>query len=264
MSPKGTASKRAAQDTNVQLHLAGLAHELRTPLTAILGYSEYIASAPPGLDVRAYAETLWEAAQALQGTLDAMLDLAAIEAGSAELTEDRVDIGRLIGVTVRMLKSSAEARRVRIDVRVAADLPLVRADERMLRQVFANLISNAVKYGGDRQPVRIAAGLTASGAMRVSIRDHGPGIAPERLAAAFRLFERLGARKDDGHGVGLALVERLVSLNGGELVLQRNAGGGTRAIITLPPEKIVGPSSERQQAFVFMKTGENGAAPSTR
>jgi len=119
---------------------------------------------------------------------------------------------------------------------------IVRADPRALRQVLLNLISNAVKFTEPGGRVSIGFQSAAGGALTILIADTGVGIAPEALERVFQPFERLRtetAAETEGTGLGLSIARGLISLHGGNIVLESSIGKGTTAIVTIPANRVI-------------------------
>lgn len=241
------------------LALAALAHELRTPITTILGYGELIGHAGGGADTGRYAEALLEAARTLDATLNAMLDLIQIERGDLTLADDDVDIGRELLAAARLLHGAGAARAIRILTEVEGDLPAVLGDARMLRQVFLNLIGNALKYGASDSSVLLRARRMPDGGLAVTVSDRGAGMRTEDIRRAFIPFDRLGRDTTDapqGSGIGLPLCKAIAELHGGHVVLRSEIGVGTTATLILPPERMRCPANHLQPTFAFDKQPE--------
>lgn len=237
------------------LALASLAHELRTPITAIVGYSELIASRRAACeDLERYSDHLLAAAQTLEQTVDAMLDMARIARGKLKLSEGSVDIFGELTLAVTLMHDAAAARHMRIVTTTDARLPAVRGDARLLRQVFTNLISNAIKYGAEGSRILVDVALDTEGDLVIEVRDTGVGIAPDDLARVFEPFDRLGRDENNdirGCGLGLPLARALVELHGGELTLESKVGIGSTATVRLPAERLTRCTDDPQRAFRF-------------
>lgn len=241
------------------LALAALAHELRTPITTILGYGELIGHAGGGAETARYAEALLEAARTLDATLGAMLDLIQIERGNLALAEDDVDIGRELLAAARLLHGAGAARGIRILTEVEGDLPVALGDARMLRQVFLNLIGNALKYGASDSSVLLRARRMPDGGLAVTVSDKGAGMRTEEIRRAFIPFNRLGRNATDaqqGSGIGLPLCKAIAELHDGHVVLRSDVGVGTTATLILPPERIGGRTNHLQPTFAFAEQPE--------
>ncbi|HEY2446566.1 MAG TPA: ATP-binding protein [Rhizomicrobium sp.] len=220
--------------------LANMSHELRTPLNAILGFSEMIYSdaiAPDVLRSAEYARLIHNSGDHLLALINEILDLAKIESGQFELQESDVDLGQLIGETLRLMTARAEGTHLVLATEVAPDLPIVRADERALRQILVNLLSNALKFtppGGD---VIAFAGIAQSGEIAFGVRDTGIGIDPDEQQRVFQSFGQGRhdvADADKGTGLGLAIVKGLCEAHGGRVDLTSEVGKGTCVTAILP------------------------------
>jgi signal transduction histidine kinase len=220
--------------------LANMSHELRTPLNAIIGFSDLMLSGMFGpigsAKYREYAGDIHRSGHHLLDVINGVLDLAKIEAGRLEIAPEDVILAPLVDDCVGTLRVSADQRSVTLAGAVAADLPAVRADRRMLKQIMLNLLSNAVKFTPAGGNVTVGAALTADGKVTVSVTDTGIGIAPKDLARIFEPFqqaEATTARPHEGTGLGLAITKNLVELNGGVLTIESEVGVGTTVAVRL-------------------------------
>ncbi len=223
--------------------LANMSHELRTPLNAILGFSEIIASGTfakePSKHVE-YAELIHKSGHHLLGLINDILDLAKIEAGAFALRESEVDVGRLVDDEANLMMAKAAAGRIVLQVSVSDTIPAVFADERALKQILLNLLSNALKFTPEDGRVTVFAQVAAGAALCFGVEDTGVGIAPEDQA---RVFEQFGQARHDvvtaekGTGLGLAIVKGLVEAHGGRLTLESAVGQGTRVTVYLPNDR---------------------------
>ena len=242
-------SERAdAQNANKvkSMFLANTSHELRTPLNAIIGFSSLIGNlAPRGVSTEKlieYSSTITASGEHLLALINDLLDMSKIEAGRFELDEQTISLRDIIGQVTDLVRFQAEQKSIRlVSEREAADA-IVRADPRALRQVLLNLISNAVKFTEPGGRVSIGFQSAAGGALSVLIADTGVGIAPEALERVFQPFERLRtetAAETEGTGLGLSIARGLISLHGGNIVLESSIGKGTTAIVTIPASRVI-------------------------
>jgi len=220
--------------------LANMSHELRTPLNAILGFSEMIYGTARGANPAQsaeYAKLVHESGNQLLAFVNDILDLARIEAGRIDLHETDMDIARLINATVRLMASQAATSGLILVTDVAGDLPLLRADERTLRQILINLLSNALKFTPAGGEVVTFARLANSADVIFGVRDTGVGIDP---GDQLRVFQSFGhgrhdvAIADRGTGLGLTIVKGLTEAHGGRIELESYVGEGTCVTIILP------------------------------
>ena len=228
--------------------LATMSHELRTPLNAIIGFSDALMQDPARLGaakIAEYAASINEAGRHLLALINDILDVARIEAGRIDLSEDRVDIARLAETCRRLMEPYARTTGTTLSLALPPDLPLVRGDERRLRQVLLNLVSNAVKFSGAAGSVRIGARRAGDGGLVVTVSDNGIGIARNELERVFQPFTQLDSslsRRFQGSGLGLYLSRALVAAHGGTLHLESPGPGlGTTAVMTLPPARVLAP-----------------------
>jgi signal transduction histidine kinase len=245
-----TASRAKSQ------FLATMSHELRTPLNAVIGFSDTIAaeaqswpqangqaSDAPGLErIVEFAQAINDAGRHLLSLINEILDVARIEAGRVDLADEPMDMARLVAGARRMMDGVARAAGVALSVEIAPNLPLVRADERRLRQVLLNLLSNAVKFTPSGGAVGLTASVGADAWLTLAVQDTGMGIAPADLERAFDPFTQLDgslARRFQGSGLGLFMSRALARAHGGTLTLSSTPGAGTTALLRLPPERLM-------------------------
>jgi two-component system cell cycle sensor histidine kinase PleC len=223
--------------------LSNMNHELRTPMNAILGFSELMKSVPTGPEKNAeYASIIHDSGKNLLALIDGMLDLAKIEGGKLYLRESDLSISHLISEAVMEVEQTAQSKNLSLARNVPRGLPMVHGDERGLRQIVTNLISNAVKFTPPGGCVTAFARLEADGRICFGVEDTGIGIAPEDQT---QVFERFGHGRHDvttadkGTGLGLAIVKGFAEAHDGEVLLESEQGLGTRVTVTLPKERVV-------------------------
>jgi signal transduction histidine kinase len=218
--------------------LANMSHELRTPLNAIIGFSEVLAERMFG-DVNdkqaEYLQDILESGRHLLSLINDILDLSKIEAGHMELEPADFDLPSAIDNALTLVRERATRRGITLGCTIDEQLGLIRGDERKVKQILLNLLSNALKFtpeGG-----RIDVGGRLDGEMaEVSVTDTGIGIAPTDQEAVFEEFRQVGAaeRKAEGTGLGLALSRKFVELHGGRIWVQSEVGHGSTFTFTLP------------------------------
>lgn len=215
---------------------ASLGHELKTPLNAILGFSDMMNRAvrgplPPPYDE--YSGIIHDSAQDLLLLVDDILDLARSETGRQILEAEPVDLVELGHSVIRQLEPQAD--RSDAELRMLATQPVwAMADARAVRQVWQNLVSNAIKYSDKYGVVRLDAWRDEAGAW-LSVEDEGAGMDEEdlkRIAAPFAQGDN--ARGRAGTGLGLAVVKRFADLHGGKVRIDTKPGEGTRVRVTFP------------------------------
>jgi signal transduction histidine kinase len=211
--------------------LSSMSHELRTPLHAILGFAQLMESGTPaptdtqGRNLKQIIKGGWY----LLSLIEELLDLAQIESGKLPLTEEPVSLSEVMLECRAMIEPLACERGIGM-IFPAFEFPgHVRADRNRVKQVVINLLSNAIKYNKAQGAVTVEYALSSPGAIRISVRDTGEGLAPEQLAQLFQPFNRLGreAGPEHGTGIGLVMSKRLVALMGGTMGVDSTVGVGS-------------------------------------
>jgi two-component system cell cycle sensor histidine kinase PleC len=224
--------------------LANMSHELRTPLNAILGFSEIIKTRAFGNSIEQYSEYgnyIHGSGQHLLTLINDILDLAKIEAGRMTLREEELDIVRLVEDCVEMMNVKAQQAGVKLTVEAESGFPLVFADERALRQIVVNLLSNSIKFTQQGGIVTVFARRMADERPSFGVTDTGIGIAPEDHR---RVFESFGqgrhdaVQADKSTGLGLPIVKGLTEAHGGSVLLESTPGVGTTVTILMPTTRV--------------------------
>jgi two-component system cell cycle sensor histidine kinase PleC len=245
---RSDAARRRAEAASAakSRFLASMSHELRTPLNAILGFSEVMKTEMLGPlendKYRDYAGSIHDSGAHLLNLINEILDLSRIEAGRYELVESTFHLEDLVGECRQLLRLRCEAKSILVEEDIALDLPLLRADERAVRQICLNLLSNAVKFTPPGSRIVLAVGRAADGGLRLSIEDNGPGIPADELPRVMQAFGQgsLAHRcAEGGTGLGLPIVQSLTDLHSGRFELITSPGAGTRAIVQFPSWRAV-------------------------
>jgi signal transduction histidine kinase len=225
---------------NKSQFLTNMSHELRTPLNAIIGFSEVLHEQMFGeLNERqlAYVQDVLDAGKHLLSLINDLLDLAKIEAGRMELEVSQVSLPEILRGAISIQAERASRGRIKLGLTVEPEEIAVTADERRVRQVVFNLVSNAIKFTPPEGHIDVAARLV-DGYVEIAVSDTGPGIAPEDVEAIFEEFEQTSeGRKVEGTGLGLPLSRKLVELHGGHLWAESEPGKGSTFRFTLPVEQ---------------------------
>jgi two-component system, cell cycle sensor histidine kinase PleC len=225
--------------------LSHMNHELRTPMNAILGFSEMIHSRSFGNDVNKYAEyagIIHDSGQHLLGLINDMIDLAKIEGGKLYLREGEFSLVHLIAEEYEDNIEKAEGAKLSFLKSLETGLPNIRADERGIRQIVFNIVSNALKYTSPGGCVTVFARSEPDGRIAFGVQDTGIGIAPEDQ---IQLFERFGKGRHDvttadrGTGLGLAVAKGFADAHDGEIALESELGVGTRVTVYLPKDRVI-------------------------
>lgn len=245
-----TAERADAANQAKSQFLANMSHELRTPLHAIIGFSELIKeqAGRPGqgqgqaMPVAEYANDILSSGRHLLELINTVLDLSKVESGTATLTEIVVPIHDVVNASMISIRAQARARRIRIQVALPPDAPLVRVDLTKMRQVLINLLSNAVKFTPEEGSVSVAASRSADGGAVITVTDTGIGMSEAEMAVAMEPFGQVDStlsRLADGTGLGLPLALRLMELHGGDLRLHSAKGHGTTVEVVIPACRVV-------------------------
>jgi signal transduction histidine kinase/uncharacterized protein YigA (DUF484 family) len=218
--------------------LANMSHELRTPLNAIIGFSEVLSERMFGEinDKQAeYLSDILESGRHLLSLINDILDLSKIEAGRMELEPSDFDLPRAIENTLILVRERAQRRGIALGHTVDERLGMIHGDERKVRQVLLNLLSNALKFTPEGGRIDVQAALR-DGVAEVSVTDTGVGISPGDQEAIFEEFRQVGtaANKVEGTGLGLAISRKFVELHGGTIWVTSQLGKGSTFIFTLP------------------------------
>jgi len=221
--------------------LANMSHELRTPLNAILGFSEIISQecfgAVGNARYKDYAGDIHSSGAHLLSLINDLLDIAKIEAGRMEISPNPLDARRAFEIALKLIGFKAAEKRQQLVIHVEQNAPPLYADERALKQMLINLVSNAVKFTPEGGRIDVLASAAKGGGFQIMVRDNGPGIPRDKLASIFTPFNQVDNRYDrqaGGTGLGLALVRGLAELHGGRAWLESEQGGGCSAFIVLP------------------------------
>lgn len=225
--------------------LANMSHELRTPLNAIIGFSDLMQRemlGPLGNEqYRGYIQDINQSGTHLCDVINDILDLSKIEAGQLELHEEEVDFKAVVERCIRVVGARADEGKLTLTSQIAETLPFIIGDERKLKQIMINLMSNAIKFTEQGGTVTVQAGWEDDGDICVRVVDTGIGVAPEDIPKILRPFEQVDSslsRLHEGTGLGLPLTKSLVELHGGELQLESTPGEGTIVTVILPKSRV--------------------------
>lgn len=220
--------------------IANMSHELRTPLNAIIGFSKLLSEHSERrlspAQVTDYASLIHDAAGHLLDVINNILDISKIQSGKCVIDRREVSLGEVLSASASSFRLIAQNAGVRIDERIDRHLPVITGDSVRLRQVFMNLISNALKFTRSGGSVRLVAEARRGTAI-VSVSDTGIGMTPEELSIALTPFGQVDAshaRWREGTGLGLPIARALVQLHGGELRVASEKGVGTTVEVSIP------------------------------
>jgi signal transduction histidine kinase len=213
-----------------------VSHELRSPMAAVIGAARTLQDrwrqlTPDQRD--AFLALIADETSRLAALIGDVLDTSRIEAGTFSYSFTDVDLGRVVQEAVSVASVGQDEVRVRADV--AEPLPQIRGDGERLRQVISNLIDNAVKYSPSGEEVDVTA-ARENGAVRITVRDRGPGIPSDQQRVIFEKFGRadMGGSSKPGTGLGLFIARSIVEAHGGSLEVESQPDEGTAFTVVLP------------------------------
>jgi two-component system cell cycle sensor histidine kinase PleC len=253
-----SARARAEEANRAKSHfLANMSHELRTPLNAIIGFSEVMATEIFGGHSKSiykeYSGDINRSGQHLLGLINDILDLSRIEAGRFQIVEEDVDIAQIADEARHLLDIRAQAQGVTVLSDFAPDLPTLHADARAMRQIWINLLTNAIKFSPRSTNITLIARLDPSGDLRFGVHDQGAGISESEIGRVTEAFTQGAAgiaQPGKGSGLGLSIVKGLLSLHGGTFEIRSTLGQGTQAEAVFPMERLhdAGLQAKRERA----------------
>ncbi|MEO0781841.1 MAG: ATP-binding protein [Pseudomonadota bacterium] len=216
-------------------YMSGLSHELRTPLNAIYGFAQLLEKDSKLEAWRNSLTSIRRSSEHLAGLIDGLLDISRIEAGRLEIMSDRINLQVFLNQITSIFEDEAQRKGIRFRMRTEGRLPaFVRSDEKRLRQIIINLLSNALRYT-ERGSVDFLLKYRNEVAI-IEVRDTGIGIADENLTRIWRPFERASRSDTHGSGLGLTITKLLVEILGGQIEVESEVHRGSmfRVRLMLP------------------------------
>jgi two-component system NtrC family sensor kinase len=212
-----------------------VSHDLRSPLTSVIGYSELVDRAGPLNDhQKEFLNRIQDSIQHITSLINDLLDLGSIEAGM-DTHREFVQLEGILRYTIDMLHGQINAKGLKDHTEIAPALPALRANPIRLRQVFDNVIGNAIKYSYGNGEIHISI-HSEENQVILKVRDQGPGILPSDQPHIFDKFYRGGNIDSDveGSGLGLAIVKNIVENHQGRIWVESTVGEGSSFFIVLP------------------------------
>jgi PAS domain S-box-containing protein len=217
--------------------LSSMSHELRTPLNAILGFAQLleVGSPSPTAAQIVRLHQIIKAGWYLLELINEILDLAVIESGKLSLSREPVSLIDVMRECQAMIESQAQKRGIHINFLPFDNTWFANADRTRVKQVLINLLSNAIKYNREHGTVEVKCTASTPERIRISIKDSGAGLPPEKLVQLFQPFNRLGQETgtEEGTGIGLVVTKQLVELMGGTIGVESTVGVGSEFWIEL-------------------------------
>ncbi len=224
--------------------LAKISHEIRTPLNAIIGFAEVIMEerfGPVGNErYKDYLKDIHASGGHVMSLVNDLLDLSKIEAGKADLSFVAVDANKVVSECVSMIQPQAAAERVIVRLSLAPRLPKIVVDERSLRQIVINILSNAVKFNRSGGQVIVSSALTDSGSAVLRVKDTGIGMTEAEVKIALEPFMQIQtSRSHGGTGLGLPLTKALVEANRANFSIRSKKEEGTLVEVSFPSPRVL-------------------------
>lgn len=241
-------ARHRAEDANLakSRFLATMSHELRTPLNAILGFSEVMKSEVLGPiendTYKNYVTDIHNSGNHLLNVINEILDLSRIEAGRQDLHEEALRLCYVVEEATHMVQLKAKQKKVTIVSNFEDGMPMIWADEKAIRQIALNLLSNALKFTPTGGTISIAVGWTSTGGQYLAITDTGPGIPAEEIPIVLSSFGQGSIAiksAERGSGLGLPIVQALVDMHEGKFELTSKLREGTKVLASFPHSRVM-------------------------
>ena len=226
--------------------LASMSHELRTPLNAIIGFSDLLRSCLYGAlneKQTEYLNNIHHSGHHLLDLINDILDVSKVEAGRYELFEETIDPAEIIESCVTFLDVRAREKGITMICAYDNGLPRLHADQRAVKQVVLNLLTNAVKFNLPGGRVTVTTRIEPDGAYAIAVSDTGIGISAadqERIFMPFQQADPTVSRRVEGTGLGLWISKALVELHDGSIAIESEVGAGTTVTARLPANRVLG------------------------
>jgi two-component system cell cycle sensor histidine kinase PleC len=221
--------------------IANMSHELRTPLNTIIGFSrligEHEARQLPSGQIVEYSGLIQDAAKHLLAIINDILEISKIQSGKFTLDMRDVHLDEVLQSCLSFFKVAALEAKVDLIVQIDSDIPSIDADSVKIKQIFMNLVSNAIKFTPENGSVTLRAKAPVDGLVEISVRDTGIGMTAEDIHVALMPFGQVDGghtRKREGTGLGLPIAKALIELHGGRMAIESERNAGTAVIVHLP------------------------------
>jgi PAS domain S-box-containing protein len=261
------SAKSAAEQANLAKSefLSSMSHELRSPLNAILGFAQLLESTSP-LPTACQKENIAQILRAgwhLLKLINEVLDLAVVESGTLSISPEPASLAEVMSECQAMMEPQAQQRGISMTF-PQLDVPyFVYADQTRVKQVLINLLSNGIKYNREQGTVEVTCAVTSPERVRISVKDTGAGLSPEKLTQLFQPFNRLGRESsaEEGTGIGLVMSKRVVELMKGVIGVDSTAGVGSVFWFELPLTPAPMPTAVRAAFDVVVQGQESTGRP---
>lgn len=250
--------------------LANMSHELRTPLNAILGLSECLQEgifSPLNTQQIEAISTIQQSSHHLLALINDILDLAKIEAKKLELQRELVSVSSLCETSLLFVRELAYKKQIQLTLTIETAPTHLWVDQRRMKQVLLNLLTNAIKFTPEGGQVSLAVTRESEAVLAFSVIDSGIGIPPTDIDQIFQPFLQIDSRlnrQQRGTGLGLSLVKRIMELHGGTVVVTSEVGLGSCFRVELPLDSLNSPFETRKVSFsdsIYLPVGTIPSPP---
>lgn len=225
--------------------LATMSHELRTPLNSIIGFSDILQTSPKDTMTETQSEYIGHiqaSGKHLLNIINEILDMSKIEAGKYDLAEEEMDMSRVINQSVIYMKKNVADKNITLIKKIPADLNEFMGDEKVIKQLLLNLLSNSIKFTPAEGQITISCAINEKGAMEIYVEDTGIGISPEKLDIITEPYlqdQDHKTRSHEGTGLGLAITKAFVEMHQGTMEITSKLKVGTRVTINFPAARVL-------------------------
>jgi len=224
--------------------LTHMSHELRTPLNVVIGFSDILINDKRDANEKRfeYYQDIKSSGEHLLSIINDILDISRIEAGHSEMLEEIIELSDALNRIKRMMTPIAAQKGVTLTIDRQENLPDLRGNERLVRQMILNLVSNAVKFTPKGGNVSVTVDRMSSSWLRIAVTDTGIGMSPPEIDRALLLFgqaDETFSRGHQGAGLGLPLTNTMIERHGGVMIIDSEVDKGTRVTLQFPPERVV-------------------------
>ncbi len=231
--------------------LATMSHELRTPLNAIMGFSEILSSELMGPHAvsayKDYSGDIHSSGYYLLNLINDILDLSRIEAGKHKLEDHPISLIAVVEDCSRLMRLKLQEKNQTLMIDLPKGMPKLLGDERALRQIWLNLLSNSNKFSDKNTSIKTGVKILQNETIAIFVTDEGPGMSTQEIDNAMGMFNRGDSAEKkaiEGAGLGLPIVHGLVKLHEGDLHIKSQQGKGTTITVIFPPNRVLNESQE--------------------
>lgn len=221
--------------------IANMSHELKTPLNTVIGFSKLLNQHQdrplPDKEIVEYAALIHEAAGRLLSIINDILDISKLQSGAYTIDSHELNLEDILTSILDEFQPQADGGEITLYREISPDLPFMRGDANKLKQIFSNILSNAIRFSSAGGTVSLKAFRTDDHGIAIFIRDSGVGMSPEEISVAMTPFGQVDggrSRWREGAGLGLPIAKALIELHHGHLDIHSEANEGTEVIITFP------------------------------